>query len=167
MQSVDSAAGKGVRLASWWKTNFPRVIWPLFRRQAAVTKPEKWAQINNTIWNMCFLRSADYCTTYKVVVIVHCKPLTIKTPSHQGQYPLGWAIDFLLLASRNGWCIRVPWLMLFLESMLPFTAVDLIQREEIGFPEFLWRKPDLILCRSIKVMNAAMYQEAGARLQVY
>ena len=30
----------------------------MFRRQAAVTKPEKWAQINNTIWNMCFLRSA-------------------------------------------------------------------------------------------------------------
>ena len=26
----------------------------MFRRQAAVSKPEKWAQINNTIWNMCF-----------------------------------------------------------------------------------------------------------------
>ena len=31
----------------------------MFRRQAAVTKPEKWAR------NMCFLRSADYCTTCK------------------------------------------------------------------------------------------------------
>ena len=37
----------------------------MFRQQAAVSKPEKWAQINNTIWNMCFLRSADYCTICK------------------------------------------------------------------------------------------------------
>ena len=60
----------------------------MFRRQAAVTKPEKWAQINNTIWNMCFLRSADYWTTcksrsHKTAECTANLPLNPFTPEHQ------------------------------------------------------------------------------------
>ena len=37
----------------------------MFRRQVAHTTTEKWAQINNTIWNMCFLKAGVYCSTCK------------------------------------------------------------------------------------------------------